>query len=155
MRNRITKCVEGFTVLEAIVAMVLTGIVVSIAVVAILFYTHFFKRAAHLSEVQRSVHLFQLVLAEDVQCAEILYWDSELICQKQEYVVSYEFHESFILRSTEELVDTFRLAHEMPELKFCTGKDGLVEYVRVVCSYDGLAIPVSASKAHSVGILIK
>lgn len=119
----------GFTILEQIIVLALTTIIVLIGFTAVLNFKQLIANVRDNAQKDRSVYLLQLALENDFRDAESIGWDDGLSLEKTTGTVRYEFENSYVIRQTTEVTDTFHLAASEVTLSKVEGNEALVETI--------------------------
>ena len=121
---------KAFTLLELLVAMAITGIVVSIAGLVFNVMGKQFNSYKETSEDIASAYLLNNLLQSDFFNAATIYRsEDELIAANREYAVKYKFMQSYILRTAGERSDTFFIEAGDIESRFMNdpAEEGLID----------------------------
>lgn len=149
------KTLRGFTILEAVIAMVLTGLLVVLAMGSIRYYHRLFYGVTALGQGQSQMNLLYGALTSDMNTSSQVYYDSALRCVMDQQVVYYHFTEQYITRSNEVVTDTFHISCTTPVVHFTDGDQPFVENIEFQCTYNEIVLPISISKKYPIGSTLK
>lgn len=150
--GKILPNIKGFTVIEVIIGMILTGLVVVFALSAIGYYNGFFFKMTESGRQQNEINLFQVALISDMMKAEKVLFNDGLVCQGTLSSVVYGFDNKNIVRTTEVSSDTFFIRHNTPVVESSLVSSELISQISIECFNDELLIIVSASKKYPFGL---
>ncbi|MBR8534935.1 hypothetical protein KDU71_05130 [Carboxylicivirga sediminis] len=145
-------CVKGFTVLEAVIAMVLTGLVVLFAYAGVRYYYQLFHSVTVVGHTQTEINLLHTALASDMDKAEQVIYSTTLDCISNGEVVSYAFMKDYLLRQSAIAADTFRIQHRPPQVIASKKSSELVGQISFDCINHEMVYLISVSKDYPVGI---
>lgn len=147
--------VKGFTIMEALIALVLTGLVSLLVFAGIRYYHRLFLTIQLTGHTQTEINLLQQALQNDFANAGEVYYENDIMCINESGIVAYRFIEEGIVRLNGFNPDTFKLKYQPVELSMVTGQDRLINLVSFVCYNGDLQFPVSAFKEYPVGSFTK
>jgi hypothetical protein len=132
--------------------MVLSSLLVLLALAAMSNYQRIFTSIRKTGDTQTQINMFYGVLNNDMQRANKIYFDNNLLCAFDDYEVSYSFMEDKIVRNASLVVDTFHLKYGLPTIIPSFDIEELVGQVSINC-YNGEALyPISIVKKYPAGI---
>ena len=143
---------KGFTILEAIISMVLTSLLVLLALAAIRYYQRLFWNVQRTGTTQTEINLFHTALNQDMQRALKVVFDSDLVCLSGDREVRYQFLKEKIVRNSMLAIDTFHIKYTPPLILPSPEVNDLVGQITVGC-YNGEALyPVCVIKKYPLGL---
>jgi Tfp pilus assembly protein PilE len=119
----------GFTLLEQIIVLALTTILVLIGFTAVLNFQQLIVKVRDNAGKDRSVYLLHIALENDFRNSESIAWDGGLNIEKTNGNIRYEFGNSFLVRETQEVTDTFRFVTSDMTISGVNGNEALVEAI--------------------------
>jgi prepilin-type N-terminal cleavage/methylation domain-containing protein len=150
--NKMVYRLRGFTLLEAIIVMLISSLLVLFALAGIRYYSVLFVNIQDRSEVQTDIRMLQNALNDDVRQNEKIEYDEDLIFISYTENVRYQFDDNRIVRIQELISDTFKLKYQEPAIKFSKRVPGLVEEVTIRCVNEDEMFPVNVTKQYPVGL---
>ena len=124
--ERLKHTVKGYTLLEVMVGMALTGLIVLFGVSAVMNFKRLHVSVVEKVDAQSSIFLMNDILSEDISASETVTGNGNQIeCRVKGRQIQYHFGKEFVLRQTIPVVDTFYFNtesvlmennHESPEL---------------------------------------
>lgn len=147
--------VKGFTIMEALIALALTGLVSLLVFAGIRYYHRLFMTIQLTGHIQTEINLLQQALQNDFAKAWEVYYEDGIMCSNESGGVAYRFIEEGVVRLDGFKPDTFKLKYQPAELSMVTGQDRLINLVSFVCYNGDLQFPVSAIKKYPVGLITK
>lgn len=146
---------KAFSFLEIMVAIIISGMVISTVYTAYVFtYKQFFKFTSIKAEIRNYFEFSQVFNTDFEKAKAIIKIDEqEVEMQWLNNRVAYEFDENFILRTVDVHVDTFFLINSDLEFKLIdeSKEDGLIDYLRITVKDQ----PLSFYKNYGAQINIK
>ncbi|MBI2281698.1 MAG: prepilin-type N-terminal cleavage/methylation domain-containing protein [Bacteroidetes bacterium] len=134
---------KAFSFLEVMVAIVISGMVISTVYTAYVFtYKQFFKYASIKAEIRDYFEFSQVFNTDFEQAKTITKMDEkEVKMQWLNKSVAYEFDENYILRTVDVHVDTFFLINSAIELNLVdpSKENGLIDYLRITVKEQSLS----------------
>lgn len=126
---------KAFSFLEVMVAIVISGIVISTVYTVYVFtYKQFFKYTSIKAEIRNYFEFSQVFNTDFEQAKTIVKIDEQEIEMKWlNKMVDYEFDDEYILRTVDDHMDTFLLVNSAFELNLVdpSKENGLVDYLRI------------------------
>jgi prepilin-type N-terminal cleavage/methylation domain-containing protein len=110
----------AFTIMEMLVAMVISGIIIGSGAFLYLNFNRYVTSAIQKSETENAVMLFCRAFEDDMQGASAIEQISDELSMKSEKkgLITYFFSDDYIVRQQEEIVDTFSLMVEDLTISF-------------------------------------
>lgn len=148
------KPLPGFTLMEVLIGMALTAIVVLLGMSVIVHFSKLIKDIQTHSDKQQSVmHLYQL-LRQDMEKANVVSWDNELVCGDASNSIRYIFLADVVVRSQLERNDTLVVRlQSAPEIDLHPTNPSLVCKIKLQCVNNETVIPLVIFKQYPSGIL--
>lgn len=145
--------VKGFTIMETLIALALTGLISLLVFAGIRYYHRLFSMIKLAGQTQTEINLLQQALQNDFSKAKEVFYEDGIICNNVAGVVAYRFVEDGIVRLYDFKPDTFHLKYQQPEIIMAAGLDHLIGEVNIVCYNEDLQFPVSAIKEYPIGLI--
>ena len=143
--------VKGFTLMEAVLAMMLSSLLVLLALSAIRYYTLLFADIQSRGETQSEIRMLQNALDEDARQSEQIKFNEELIFIGPQEVI-YQFQDEMIIRIQDLSVDTFSVDYRYPQIQFSKQIPGLIEKLTIRCLNEKAVFPVNIIKEYPLGL---
>lgn len=148
--------IKGFTILEAVVAMMLTALLVTLVVTGLGFYQRTFIMLTDLGEQVREVNVFYGAMSNDMDRAEKVTYTGEMYLEfSGSRFVSYEILEDKVIRTCELQTDTFFVCGQIEEMSLANDSSALLSFILLHFSIGELVYPVSFHKEYSSGLLLQ
>jgi Tfp pilus assembly protein FimT len=150
--NLIDNRIKGFTVLEAVISMVLTGLIVLLAYAGIRYYHQLFFSITQVGEKQTEINLLHNALLTDTEKAEQVVFNTKLEFISNHGITSYEFSKHFLVRNTAISIDTFFIDHKPPKIVFSEVKVDLVKLISLECLNKEMVYTITIGKDYPLGL---
>ncbi len=147
--------VRGFTIMEALIGLALTGLVSLLVFAGIRYYHRLFSTILLTGHTQTEINLLQQAIENDFAKAKEVFYEDGIKCSSATGAVAYRFVEEGIVRLDSFEPDTFKLKHQPVEFSMVPGQDRLINLVSIVCYNGDLQFVVSGIKEYPVGIIIE
>lgn len=148
--------IKGFTILEAIIAMMLTSMLAVLVISGIGFYQKMFGVVVESGEKQREIDLFYQSFKTDLSKSRVVNYEGEIIMNFDDGTsVFYQFHENMIVKSSVVTVDTFFISSSLGEIRMLNNSEELTEFVEIQCLNGNLVFPLSFLKTYPAGIMMQ
>ncbi|GAO31956.1 PulJ/GspJ family protein [Geofilum rubicundum] len=147
---------KGFTIFEAVVAMMLTALLAILVIAGVGFYQRMFGVVIDSGDKQREINLFYFALSNDMEKADEVLFDGELQFVFDKNSVSfYEMEDDKIIRKVNFETDTFYVHGKIETVELVEGSEHLIGFIQVNCLNGELVFPVSVQKQYALGALIQ
>ena len=137
--------------MEAVLAMMLSSLLVLLALSAIRYYTLLFADIQSRGETQSEIRMLQNALDEDARQSEQIKFNEELIFIGPQEVI-YQFQDEMIMRIQDLSVDTFSVDYRYPQIQFSKQIPGLIEKLTIRCLNEKAVFPVNIIKEYPLGL---
>jgi len=144
--------VKGFTVMEAIIALALTGLLSLLVFAGLRYYHRLFINIQAVGYAQTEINLFQQSLQNDASMAERIIFDNDVIFSVPSGVVVYRFTDKGIIRNSDLSTDTFKIKCLQPEIIWSNNMSDLVGGISIICFNSDMEFPVSIIKEYPPGL---
>lgn len=106
----IIKKVKAITVMEVAIAMVISGVVIAMAFSGVDMFARMFKAFKTTNEKNAETIVFNRIFRKEVEeCEMLIKSESGIVIQDDDGIIAYDFHDNYILRDRQNVVDTFYL----------------------------------------------
>ena len=151
---------KAFTLIELLVAMVVSGIVIAVAYQVYLIATMQFSEYKRISDKVTSEVVLKGLLNSDFFMSESVIQRSEnsIEVQRENKAIRYEWNERYVLRTTENMKDTFFLEVASAELMFNNEKrqrGELIDEMKLVSKESGQERIFCFFKHYSADVLLR
>jgi prepilin-type N-terminal cleavage/methylation domain-containing protein len=121
------KKIQGFTLIEQIIVLALSGLVALISFAAFMNFQRLIVKVQASSAIDRSIYHLHSVLENDFRNSSKITWDGQLHISKISQTVRYDFGDQYLIRESSESIDTFRF--DVKDLSYTGlgGKDLFIE----------------------------
>ena len=148
--------VAGFTILETVITMALTGLVVLLAFAGLTYFQRLFINIQNNDDVQTKIKQLQTALNNDFAKSTKVIFGDGLSCISEGNTVNYQLDEKeIIVRNTREITDTFHIVHDEPVILISEKANELISSLTIPCKNGELLLPVSAVKEYPLGLIME
>ncbi|MCW3787900.1 PulJ/GspJ family protein [Plebeiibacterium sediminum] len=145
------KKMNGFTIHELLIVMIITSIVILLSYTVIQNYYQLFSEIVDTGNSQTEINQFYQLLIADFDKAEVVTFNGKLQCDVAGEMISYEFDSSFVARVSVYSIDTIRLSCTNTNFTYANESSGLINYFSVVCNIQKVEVPISIYKQYPIG----
>lgn len=145
---------KGFTLMELLIAMALTGLIMLLGMVTISHFMQLFNTIKKNNECQTAIVQLYEVVKHDVSMSDKVFWDEKMNCIRGDQIVSYQFAKEYIVRETSDYTDTLKIVSDQPDVSFLEETE-LVNHISIHCYNNGLLMPLDIIKNYPLGITLE
>lgn len=143
--KKLTKRIQAFTLAEMLVVLVISGIVISLALVVLNLVQKQISSITHYQEKQTALNLLENILWQDFNAHEVIANRHKLYCISEKDTVTYILNQDFTLRNGDTL--------KVPVFDIKTYLDGNI--VNGNSIVDALELQVSQSQTDKILFVYK
>jgi prepilin-type N-terminal cleavage/methylation domain-containing protein len=148
------KPAKAFTLIELMVAMLISSVVIGIAMGIYVNLQKYALKSTEKDHFYKELLFFESSFRRDIEnCCTIQAKSQELFIQNSSQLIIYDFSQEYILREWPDKIDTFHIPVTGFDLEYLDSEQAYINEIQLEFSFGGDAIPYYISKTYSRDLL--
>ncbi len=135
-KNKYKICVGGFTVMDVLIAMIIGGIVITMAITYFIHLQKYLSEERIKTDTDTQFNLLETALTNDFRIADQTIYHKNRLDIKTPEEIQYIFTDEYILRNTEHKKDTFPLKTKQCDVVYLSEKDNIPEAIDIMINLE-------------------